>query len=146
MGIRRESPGIFNPTAFDADQWASVAKNAGMNELILTVEHHDGFCLWPSKYTAHSVMNSPWKNGEGDVVRELVNACRRHGLKVGLYLSPWDRNHVDYGTSAYIDYYRNQLKELLAEYGDIAKSGLKYWNFFFVLATNLSQFSSISTH
>jgi alpha-L-fucosidase len=120
-GFGDESPEIFNPTEFDANQWAQVAKEAGMKQLILTAKHHDGFCLWPSKYTEHSVKNSPWKNGQGDIVQEFVDACRRHGLKAGLYLSPWDRNHPDYGNPEYIDYYHKQLQELLTEYGEISE-------------------------
>jgi len=120
-GYGDESPALFNPTAFDADQWARTAKNAGMKQLILTAKHHDGFCLWPTAYTEHSVKNSPWKNGKGDMVREFTDACRLHGLKAGLYLSPWDRNHKDYGTDKYLNYYRNQLTELLTDYGEISE-------------------------
>ena len=120
-GYGDESPDIFNPTEFDAEQWAQVAKAAGMKQLILTAKHHDGFCLWPSRYTQHSVKHSLWKNGQGDIVREFVDACRSHGLKVGLYLSPWDRNHAEYGTPTYIEYYHNQLRELLTEYGEISE-------------------------
>ena len=120
-GYGDESPDLFNPTELDVNQWVTVAKNAGMKELILTAKHHDGFCLWPSQYTEHSIKNSPYKNGNGDIVRELVDACRAQGLKVGLYLSPWDRNHPDYGTPDYIKYYRQQLTELLSQYGDISE-------------------------
>lgn len=120
-GYGDESPEIFDPSQLDPDQWARIAAEVGMKELILTAKHHDGFCLWPSEHTRHSVRNSPWKNGEGDLVGEFVAACRRHGLKVGLYLSPWDRNHADYGTPAYLDYYRNQLRELLTRYGEITE-------------------------
>jgi alpha-L-fucosidase len=118
-GYGDEDPGWFDPGELDAEQWVKVAKEAGMKELILTAKHHDGFCLWPSAYTGHSIKNSPYKGGKGDIVMEFSQACRKHGLKVGLYLSPWDRNHGDYGTPEYIAYYRNQLRELLTGYGEI---------------------------
>lgn len=120
-GYGDESAEIFNPTELDAEQWARTARDAGMKQLILTAKHHDGFCLWPSKYTEHSVKNSPWRDGKGDLVQEFVNACHKYDLKVGLYLSPWDRNHKDYGTPEYLVYYRNQLKELLSNYGEISE-------------------------
>ena len=118
-GLGGESPELFNPPELDCRQWARVCKEAGMKGIILTAKHHDGFCLWPSKYTEHSVKNSLWKNGEGDVVRDLADACEEYGLKLGLYLSPWDRNHADYSTDIYIEYFRNQLTELMTEYGDV---------------------------
>ncbi|MBK9105444.1 MAG: alpha-L-fucosidase [Saprospiraceae bacterium] len=118
-GYGDESPSLFNPTALNAEQWVIAAKEGGLKELILTTKHHDGFCLWPSAYTEHSVKNSPYKNGKGDVVREFVDACHKHGVKVGFYLSPWDRNHAGYGKPAYIEYYKNQLTELLTLYGKV---------------------------
>ncbi|SDI97179.1 alpha-L-fucosidase [Flavobacterium glycines] len=118
-GFGNEDPKIFNPTNLDCRQWARIAKEAGMKGIILTAKHHSGFCLWPSKYTEYSVKNSPWKNGKGDIVREMADACKEYGLKLGIYLSPWDRNHLDYGKPEYITYFRNQLKELLTNYGEI---------------------------
>jgi alpha-L-fucosidase len=118
-GFGDEKPEQFDPTALDAKQWARVAKEAGMKGLIITAKHHDGFVLWPSAYTEHSVKNSPWRDGKGDLIREFADACRAEGLKVGIYYSPWDRNHPDYGKPEYITYMRNQLTELLTNYGEI---------------------------
>jgi len=118
-GYGDESPSIFNPSAYDADQWVRTFKETGFKGVILTCKHHDGFCLWPSRYTDHSVKNSPFRNGEGDVVRDVMRACKKYELKFGVYLSPWDRNHADYGTPAYLEYYRNQLKELFTTYGPV---------------------------
>lgn len=118
-GFGDESPGLFNPSETNVDQWISTLKDAGFKGVILTTKHHDGFCLWPTKYTEHSIKNSPYKNGDGDIVREVSEACKKHGLKFGLYVSPWDRNRADYGTPSYIEYYRNQLTELFNNYGPV---------------------------
>lgn len=118
-GYGDESPEWFNPTDFDADALVRVVKDANLKGLILTAKHHDGFCLWPTAYTEHSIKNSPYKEGKGDIVGEVTEACRRHGIKFGIYLSPWDRNHADYGTDAYLEYYRNQVRELLTAYGPL---------------------------
>lgn len=116
-GFGNENPSVFNPSETNVEQWTKVVKDAGFKGLILTSKHHDGFCLWPSKYTEHSIKNSPYKNGKGDLLKEVSEACKKSGLKFGIYLSPWDRNSAVYGTPAYIDYYRNQLTELIQNYG-----------------------------
>jgi len=121
-GDGTESPTIFNPANLDTRQWARAAKAGGFRTLILTAKHHDGFCLWPTRTTMHSVASSPWRGGQGDVLRELVDACRAESLKVGVYVSPWDRNASVYGDSArYNNFYIEQLTELLTGYGPIAE-------------------------
>ncbi|WP_111308278.1 alpha-L-fucosidase [Confluentibacter sediminis] len=116
-GYGDEDPNVFNPgPEFDPNQWAKVIKDAGLKGIVFTCKHHDGFALWPSKYTEHSVKNSRWMNGKGDVVRAVSDACKKYGLKFGVYLSPWDRNRADYGSPSYVEYYRNQLKEVFTLY------------------------------
>ena len=114
-----EAANIFNPTQLDCRQWTRVAKQSGAKGIIITAKHHDGFCLWPSKYSTHTVRESKWKNGQGDVLRELSNACKEFGLKFGVYISPWDRNHPDYGTEKYNDVFVNMMKEIFQNYGPI---------------------------
>jgi alpha-L-fucosidase len=120
-GEGAENPTVFNPKKLDCRQWASIAKKAGMKAIILTVKHHDGFCLWPSAYTEHDVANSSWRNGKGDLLKELSAACKEYGLKLGFYISPWDRNNPIYGKDdqAYNAYFNNQLKEILTQYGPV---------------------------
>ncbi len=123
-GDGREPATDFNPTALDARQWARVAKDAGMRGIIITAKHHDGFCLWPSATTEYSVKNSKWRDGKGDVLKELSDACREFGLKFGIYISPWDRNHPLYGTPRYNRVYKDQWRELLTNYGDVFETWL----------------------
>lgn len=118
-GNGKEDPKVFNPSDLDCRQWAVTAKAAGMKGIILTVKHHDGFCLWPSKYSKYTVRESLWKDGKGDVLKELSEACKEYGLKLGVYLSPWDRNHPDYGTPEYNQVFANTLAEIHDNYGDI---------------------------
>lgn len=118
-GYGDEDPKTFNPSDFNADQIVGAAKAGGLKGLILVCKHHDGFCLWPTTLTEHCIRNSPYKNGQGDIVREMSDACKRAGLPFGVYLSPWDRNHPEYGRPAYITYYRAQLTELCTRYGSL---------------------------
>lgn len=118
-GNGKESESVFNPKKQDTDQWCKAIASAGMTGVILTCKHHDGFCLWQTETTEHSIKNSPYKNGKGDVVKEVSDSCRKYGLKFGVYLSPWDRNAECYGTPEYNDFYIKQLTELLTNYGEI---------------------------
>ncbi|MGE0001032.1 MAG: alpha-L-fucosidase [Fimbriimonadaceae bacterium] len=116
-----EDPKVFAPTALDTDQWCRTFKEAGMSMVVVTAKHHDGFCLWPSKHSNHTVRESGWKGGKGDVLRELSRSCEKHGLKFGVYLSPWDRNHPAYGTEAYNDVFVGMLREVLTGYGEVSE-------------------------
>jgi alpha-L-fucosidase len=118
-GEGTEPEDLFNPSQLDCRQWCRIAKAAGARGIIITAKHHDGFCLWPSKFSKHTVRESKWKNGQGDVLKELSQACREEGLKFGIYISPWDRNHPDYGTDRYNDVFVNMIKEIFQNYGPI---------------------------
>ena len=118
-GNGREDPKVFNPTELDCRQWAATAKAAGMKAIIITAKHHDGFCLWPSKYSTHTVRESSWKNGKGDLLEELSTACKEYDLRFGIYLSPWDQNHPSYGTPEYNQVFANTLNEVLVNYGNV---------------------------
>ncbi|WP_026902922.1 alpha-L-fucosidase [Pedobacter glucosidilyticus] len=118
-GTGKENPKIFNPTNLDTEQWIRTVKEAGIKQVILTAKHHDGFCLWPTATTEHSLKNSPWKNGKGDVVKEVAEACKKYDIGFGIYLSPWDMNASIYGTPEYNDFFLEQLTELLTKYGQI---------------------------
>ena len=120
-GLGNEPEDAFNPTVLDCRQWCRVAKEAGAKGIIITAKHHDGFCLWPSKFSTHTVRESKWKDGKGDVLKELSAACKEYGLKFGVYISPWDRNHPKYGTAEYNDVFVGMMKELFSNYGPITE-------------------------
>jgi len=117
-GHGSENPTVFNPTQLDCNQWARIAKASGAKGIVITAKHHDGFCLWPSKYSNHTVRESSWMDGKGDVIKMLSEACKKVGIDMGVYISPWDKNHPKYGTAAYNDVYINTMKELLTNYGN----------------------------
>ena len=123
-GEGRAQPDNFNPTSLDCRQWARVVKEAGMKGIIITAKHHDGFCLWPSETTSYSVKYSKWRDGRGDVLKELSDACKEYGLKFGVYISPWDRNHPLYGTPRYNRVFKDQWREILSKYGEVFESWL----------------------
>ena len=118
-GDGQEDPKVFNPTQLDCNQWAEIAKQAGLKGIIITAKHHDGFCLWPSKFSNHTVRESSWKEGKGDLLKELSEACAKYELKFGVYLSPWDQNHPSYGTPEYNTVFANTLEEVLTNYGPV---------------------------
>jgi alpha-L-fucosidase len=118
-GEGTEQEQLFDPSKLDCNQWCRIAKAAGAKGIVITAKHHDGFCLWPSRFSSHTVRESKWKNGKGDVLRELSAACKKYKLNFGVYISPWDRNHPDYGTAKYNDVFVNMLKELFTHYGPI---------------------------
>ena len=121
-GEGNADPSVFNPAQFNPEQWVLAAQSAGAKYLVMVAKHHDGFCLWPSHYTDYGVKHSPWKNGQGDVVGEVARAARKHGLKFGIYLSPWDRHEPAYkDNKKYDEYYRNELRELASNYGDLVE-------------------------
>lgn len=118
-GHGNENPDVFNPSALDCRQWARVVKDAGMEGAVLTAKHHDGFCLWPSRYSSHTVRESAWRDGKADVLMEFSQACREYGIKFGVYVSPWDRNHPTYFTPEYNEVFKKMLEEVLTRYGDV---------------------------
>lgn len=118
-GHGNENVEVFNPASLDCEQWCRIAKAAGAKAIIITAKHHDGFCLWPSKFSKHTVRESKWKDGKGDVLKELSASCKKYGLKFGVYISPWDRNHPDYGTEKYNDVFVSMMKEIFTNYGPV---------------------------
>lgn len=118
-GTGKESPSQFNPQKVDTDQWVQAVKASGSKGIIFTAKHHDGFCLFPSDYTTHDIASSPYQDGQGDIVQELAESCRKYEMKFGVYLSPWDMHEPTYGTDAYNDYFVSQLTELCTRYGEL---------------------------